>query len=133
MTHSTDSIASQTATFGIILFTYNYQASCEFYRDTIGLPVWYEKNSLTCFQFGDGYLMVETDGPDCTGESRSLFQNLTMLRFNVPDVAVAANALRSKGIDVEVVEHEWGTTGSFRDPDGNWCSLKNADDPYFKT
>ena len=47
------------------------------------------------------------------------------------DVEGAAELLSSKGIDVEIVRYDWGTIGRFIDPDGNSCSLKNADDAFF--
>ena len=55
-----------------------------------------------------------------------------MLRFNVDDVPGAAAMLLAKGVDVEVKTFDWGTVGTFHDPDGNLCELKNADDPFFE-
>lgn len=77
--------------------------------------------------------MIETDGPESDGTEKTMRQNPTKLRFNVPNVTVAAQVLRAKGINVEVIEYDWGVSGSFTDPDGNWCGLKNADDPFFDT
>jgi lactoylglutathione lyase len=42
-----------------------------------------------------------------------------------------ADDLRQRGIEIDVQIHSWGTVGTFLDPDGNMCELKNADDPYF--
>ena len=43
----------------------------------------------------------------------------------------AADMLRAKGLTVDVRVYDWGTVGTFIDPDGNACELKNADDPFF--
>jgi lactoylglutathione lyase len=54
-----------------------------------------------------------------------------MLRFNVPDVDAAADLLEKQGIPVERKRFDWGVVGTFADPDGNACELKNADDRFF--
>ncbi len=117
-------------THGIILGTERFDACVAFYRDVLRLPVWYEKPGLLCLRFGDGYLMIETGGVAREGR-KSQSENPTMLRFNVDDVAAAAEDLRQRGIAVDVETHSWGTVGTFLDPDGNVCEFKNADDPFF--
>lgn len=115
---------------GLILFTERYDECVAFYRDRLGLPLWYEKDGLTCLRFGAGYLMIETGGV-ARDALKPIAENPTAIRFNVPDVAEAARLLEAQGIAVDVRVHSWGTTGAFTDPDGNVCSLKNADDPFF--
>jgi lactoylglutathione lyase len=102
-----------------------------FYRDILELRVWFEKPGLVCFRFGDGYLMVETGGVARDGRKLQS-ENPTMLRFNVDDVIAAASLMRQRGIEVDVQDYEWGTVGTFVDPDGNACEFKNADDPFFQ-
>ena len=117
-------------THGIILRTERFEACVAFYRDTLELPVWYEKPGLACLRFGDGYLMVETGGVARDGR-KSQSENSIMLRFNVDDVAAAAEELRRRGVLVNVETFSWGTVGTFFDPDGNVCEFKNADDAVF--
>ena len=45
---------------GVILFTERFAECVVFYRDLVGLPVWFAKDGLVCLRFGEGYLMVET-------------------------------------------------------------------------
>jgi lactoylglutathione lyase len=123
-------LAIKVRTHGIILGTERFEACVAFYRDTLGLPVWYVKEHLVCLRFGNGYLMIETGGVARNGR-KSQAENPTMLRFNVDDVEGAARDLRSKGVSVDVQSYAWGTVGTFLDPDGNACEFKNADDPYF--
>jgi lactoylglutathione lyase len=118
-------------THGIILGTERFVACVAFYRDILELPIWYEKSGLVCFRFGDGYLMVETGGVARDGR-KSPSENPTILRFNVDDVIAASNALRQRGIAVDVEQHSWGTVGTFLDPDGNLCEFKDAGDPFFQ-
>lgn len=118
-------------THGIILGTERYDACLEFYRDTLGLPVWYEKEGLVCLRYGDGYLMIETGGV-ARDQRKSNGENPTMLRFNVDDVEAMAALLERSGVSVQVRKFSWGTVGTFIDPDGNACELKDADDPYFR-
>jgi lactoylglutathione lyase len=117
-------------THGIILFTEKFEDCVRFYRDVIGLPVWFVKQDLVCFRFGNGYLMVETGGRAVQGTKENS-QNPTMLRFNVADVEAASATLRARGIAVDVQQFSWGMVGTFADPDGNKCEFKNADDPFF--
>ncbi len=46
---------------GIILYTINYEECVAFYENTLELNTLFESENLTCFQFGDSYLMVELD------------------------------------------------------------------------
>jgi lactoylglutathione lyase len=121
----------QIKTHGILLGTEQFDACVAFYRDLIGLPVWFSKPGLVCFRFGDGYLMVET-AETASDFRRSGAGASTMLRCNVDDVRAAANMLVSLGVTVDVQEHNWGIVGTFFDPGGNPCELKNADDPFFQ-
>lgn len=126
------SLADMTRCHGIILGTERFEACLAFYRDTLGLPVWYEKpNSLVCLRFGDGYLMIETGGHAQETGRKPNSANPTMLRFNVEDVQAAATWLKGRGVSVTVKTYDWGTVGTFIDPDGNACELKDADDPFF--
>ncbi len=125
-----ETLSSMVECHGVILFTKKYEECVSFYRCKLGLPLWYEKDGLTCLRFGSGYLMIENGGV-ASDARKALSENPTALRFNVPNVKRAACLLELQGVPVDIREHTWGITGSFIDPDGNVCSLKNADDPYF--
>lgn len=130
MTRDHQTLADLTANFGIILGTERYDACLRFYRDIIGFPVWFEKQGLCCLRYGSGYLMIETGG--MARDNRKLnSENPTMLRLNVQDVEACAELLRKRGVAVEIKAFDWGVVGTFTDPDGNACELKNADDPFF--
>ena len=74
--------------------------------------------------------MIETGG--MARDNRKLnSENPTMLRFNVQDVEACAELLRKRGVAVEIKAFDWGVVGTFFDPDGNACELKNADDSFF--
>ena len=115
---------------GLVLFTENYQACERFYRDTIGLEVFADKGNLIVLVFGSGYLMVEDAGVAVPG-GKSRAQSPVTLRFNVADVEAVAAQLREKGVPVEVASFDWGTIGTFLDPDGNRCELRNHFDGFF--
>ena len=122
--------ALEIETHGIILGTERFDDCVRFYRDVIGLSVWFVKDGLVCLRFGDGYLMVETGGVAVKDRKRQ-DQNPTMIRFNVADVEASAEVLRGKGVAVDVQRYDWGLVGTFLDPDGNACELKDAGDVYF--
>jgi lactoylglutathione lyase len=123
-------LALNIRTHGIILGTERFEACVAFYRDTLGLPVWYEKHELVCLRFGDGYLMIETGGV-ARDRRKEQSENPTIIRFNVDDVA-ASKALRQSGVVVEEQTFSWGSVGTFLDPDGNVCEFKDAGDPFFQ-
>lgn len=113
---------------GIILFTQNYEECVRFYGEALGLETLHTIDrpgeKLTTFLLGDTYLMVETGGI-AVDKRKTVKQNPTKLRFNVPDVLATSVALKSKGIDVDIIEHSWGRTAEFSDPDGNLCALRS--------
>lgn len=113
---------------GIILNTQNYPECVEFYRDKVGLEVLFEINRgdelLTAFSLGDIYLMVEPEGKSHDG-IKPIEICPTKFRFNVPDVQMESDKLRAKGVHMEVIHREWGTTAEFSDPDGNRCALRS--------
>ncbi len=111
---------------GIILFTERFEECVAFYRDLVGLPVWFAKDGLVCLRFGAGYLMVETGGVAVSGV-KSRAQNPTVIRFNVEGLDVAAEVLRGRRVVVDVMDFDWGRIGQFVDPDGNLCELCEND------
>ena len=131
LAHTGETLSDHVVTPGLILFTERFAECVAFYRDMLGLPVWFEKEGLCCLRLGSGYLMVETGGT-AKATRKTVDENPTVLRFNVQDVAAVARLLEAQGIDVKVTRYDWGTTGPFLDPNDNICSLKNADDPFFE-
>ena len=113
---------------GLILYVWNYPECVAFYRDVLGLQVLFDKPDLTCFAFGDSYLMVEVDDRPEAESARG--RPATCLRMNVPNVRESADELVQQGVAVDYQEHEWGTLAKFEDPDGNLCSFK--DDQKFE-
>jgi len=113
---------------GVILSTHHYKACVAFYRDVLGLPLLFSLDepgsTLTCFDLGGAYLMVEPGGPKAQSK-KSLAQNPTKLRFNVADVEAAAVELNAKGVAVTRYDYDWGSTAEFVDPDGNACALRD--------
>ena len=130
MERNQQTLSDLTDHFGIILGTERYEDCLRFYRDIIGLPVWFEKQGPCCLRFGSGYLMIETGGM-ARDDRKPNSENPTMIRFNIRDVEAGANLLRKRGVAVKIKTFDWGVVGTFNDPDGNACELKNADDPFF--
>jgi lactoylglutathione lyase len=107
------------------LFVGHYAACVAFYGDVLALPIAYMQDTLTCFEFGSNYLMLEQGGvPSIAQKTRE--QNPTVLRFNVHNIRAAAQALQAQGVQVELMSFDWGDIAVFHDPDGNRSELKNA-------
>ncbi|WP_227272265.1 VOC family protein [Roseobacter weihaiensis] len=113
---------------GIILFTQNYEECVVFYGSVLELETLHmidrPGEKLTTFLLGDTYLMVETGG-FASDDTKTIEQNPTKFRFNVPNVLERSAALKIKGVNVKIIEHTWGTTAEFVDPDGNLCALRS--------
>lgn len=113
---------------GVILNTQKYQECVNFYGKVLGLEILHKIDRpgerLTTFLLGDVYLMVETGGVSQAGV-KTMETCPTKFRFNVSDVEAACNELQGKGLDLEIVNHTWGITAEFSDPDGNRCALRS--------
>src|SRR5690349_19092522 len=82
---------------GIIINTKHHAACVAFYRDLFGLTIQFQKDDLTCFDFQGSYLMIEAEGA-ARPEGKSIAECPHKLRFNVPDVEEALQAVRAYGI-----------------------------------
>lgn len=111
---------------GIILFTINYEECVRFYKDVLGLPKLFEKEKLTCFAFGESYLLVEVDD-EYVGPENTDNRVKTCLRMNVKNVKSLVRRLEKENIQVDYQEHSWGTIAKFHDPDGNLCAFKDSE------
>ncbi len=113
---------------GIILYVRKYTECVDFYRDIVGLERMFSTTDLTCFEFGNSYLMIEIDGKMAERNPAGNFSSC--LRMNVSNVRAMANRLVDLGVNVDYQEHSWGAVAKFFDPDGNLCALR--DDETFE-
>ena len=111
---------------GIILYTIEYHKCVEFYEQILGLNKMFESENLTCFEFGNSYLMVELDDA-YNGTQTESERTKTCLRMNVPNVKKLAKKLTENNVEVNYQEHTWGTIAKFLDPDGNLCAFKDSE------
>ena len=111
---------------GIILYVLKYDECVDFYKNIIGLKVLFKSETLTCFKFGDAYLMIEVDDENEPMSDSILFRPKTCLRMNIPDVKKYADRISQMGIKVNYTEFDWGTVAKFYDPDGNLCAFKDS-------
>jgi lactoylglutathione lyase len=113
---------------GIILFTQNYEECIDFYGRILELETLQKIDrvgeQLTTFMLGDTYLMVEKGGA-AHNSAKAVESCPIKFRFIVPDVNTTCDELRNKGITVNVIDHTWGVTAEFSDPDGNRCALRS--------
>lgn len=110
---------------GIILYVINYQACIDFYGNIMGMKIMFETEMLSCFEFGNAYLMIEQDTEHDSLEAGDA-RVRTCLRMNVSDLKMLAHQLMARGIKVDYQEHAWGTIAKFFDPDKNLCAFKDT-------
>lgn len=118
----------KTQRTGTILYVKNYDECVNFYHKTLRLTILFQNSQLTCFDLFGTYLMIEI-------EDRHPYQKLphehqkvfSCIRINTDDVKGCAAQLRSKNIDVDYQENDWGTVAKFYDPDGNLIAYKDEE------
>ncbi|WKB81055.1 glyoxalase/bleomycin resistance/dioxygenase family protein [Cellulophaga lytica] len=111
---------------GVILYTIEYKKCVDFYENILELNKMFETENLTCFEFGNSYLMVEFDD-EYNGTQTESERIKTCLRMNVSNVKILTDKLIEKNIEVDYQEHTWGTIAKFFDPDGNLCAFKDSE------
>ena len=111
---------------GIVLYTINYRKCVEFYQNILELKLLFKTETLTCFEFGNAYLMVEIDDEYILNTSKNERTQMC-LRMNVLNVKVATERLRAHHIAVDYQENDWGIVAKFLDPDGNLCAFKDSE------
>ncbi len=113
---------------GFVLPVADYAGCVAFYRDVLDLPVLFALDRadsvLTGFDLAGAYLLAEPGGIAKTPETCPDDAQVR-LRFNVRELDAATAELRGKGVAVERLDHDWGSVGLFRDPDGNLCQLRD--------
>ena len=113
---------------GIIINTEKYSECVSFYKNLFGLGILFEERygdfQLTCFEFGDSYLMIETDGfANPTG--KTVKESSTKLRFNVSCIENALKTVTNYGIEAKIDKNNWGSTINIFDPDGNRVGIRD--------
>jgi lactoylglutathione lyase len=109
---------------GIILNTENYQACVDFYRELFCLPILFQLDDLTCFEFMGSYLMIETAGR-ANAAGKTVAECPSKLRFNVPDIEEALRGVQAFGITAVIERQPWGSTINIHDPDGNRIGIRD--------
>ncbi len=110
---------------GFILYVINYEACVNFYKNMLELKIIFSTKNLTCFKFGESYLMVELD--DEYQKETNPERTKTCLRMNVSNVKALADKLIQQNIKVNYQEHTWGIIAKFHDPDGNLLAFKDSE------
>ncbi|MDY8134580.1 VOC family protein [Aquimarina sp. 2201CG5-10] len=110
---------------GLILYVKKYNECVSFYKEILQLPVLFQNEVLTCFDFYGTYLMVEIEDREEYLKQNMIDKNYSCLRLNVANVETTANMLKAKGIEVNYQKHEWGEVAKFFDPEGNMIAFKD--------
>jgi len=107
------------------------EASVQFYRDAIGIPLreagGVDEETHREYSWTDGaYLHFALFPATAEGETRSV-----EIAFYVDDVDAAHARAVAAGADVASMprDESWGRTVSYRDPDGNVVALTQRPDP----
>ena len=111
----------------ITLFVEDLAAAREFYQRVFGLPIHFEDNDSTVFNFGNLVinLLVVSQAPELIGPAAVAGPDAgSRMQFSieVDDVDAMAADLQSRGVELlnGPMDRPWGIrTASFRDPDGH--------------
>jgi lactoylglutathione lyase len=113
---------------GLIINTENYKKCVKFYQEIFNLKVLFQKSknnfALTCFEFGNSYLLVETGGYS-ESKGKSIQSSLIKIRFNVDNCDSTLQYLKNKGINARIERFDWGSNINIFDPDGNRIGISD--------
>ena len=112
---------------GHILYVNNYRDCVDFYKDKLQLPILFQQEQLTCFDFYGTYLMIEQEDRKDYLKLKNPQKTFSCIRMNVSDVHNVATLLSVKNINVDYNEYSWGKTAKFYDPDGNLLAFKDEE------
>src|SRR5438034_11412903 len=121
--------------FAVVLIVHDFDASLEFYRDTLGLKVInLERKNAQFAMEGTHFILTEiTDGEELVGYEMSepplRGVNPALMCVRVADVDAAFEALSAKGVEFtrEPVNLPWGIRAAyFKDPEGNIWEIAHA-------
>lgn len=117
----------EVARTGLILYVKNYEACIAFYSEILRLPMLFQNEVLTSFDFFGTYLMVEKEDRKEYVEAISELKNTMCIRINVDDVFKISEELKKKNIPIDYQEHSWGKVAKFKDPEGNLIAFKDEE------
>lgn len=113
--------------YTVRLFSFRWDESVTFYRDTVGLPLTFENAGMGWAQFdlGGASLAVERCAPD-DPEAASLVGRFAATSIRVPDIQTSYQTLSDRGVRFlgPPEQQPWGgTLAHLEDPDGNVITL----------
>lgn len=114
------------------VFVHDIVRARAFYADALGLGLHaHDLSQGWCvFNAGNCELVVEAVPGDAPAEEQALVGRFTGLSFLVPNIHVAHQDLKARGVVFTAAperQHWGGTLAAFRDPDGNQFQLAQRD------
>jgi len=104
-----------------ILYCEAWAETVRFYRELVGLGVFYESDWFVEFEVGPGFLSIADAARATVGESRG--QGIT-LSWEVPDIHSARYELETRGVPMGPIGRRWGALiVDFWDPEGHRIEL----------
>ena len=113
--------------YAVRIFSYKWEESVSFYRDIVGLPLFYSDANFGWAQFDVGgvYLGLERCALD-EPASKDLVGRFVGASLQVEDIEATYSSLCSKGVEFSAPPEKqpWGgTLAQFKDPDDNIITL----------
>jgi len=113
--------------YAVRVFSFRWEESLAFYRDTIGFPLAFHDTDLGWAQFelGQAAIGLERCDPE-DAEAQELVGRFVGASIEVEDIEATYAELVAKGVEFHgpPEEQAWGgTLAHFKDPDGNILTL----------
>ena len=113
--------------YALRIFVNEWERACQFYEQTLGLPLKFKDSSMGWAEFdvGGASLALERVAED-DAEGSSLVGRFLGISLEVDDISATYEALQKKGVEfVSPPEKQtWGgTLAHFKDPEGNILTL----------
>lgn len=115
--------------YAIRIFSIKWDQSFRFYKETLGLPLFYSDAELGWAQFDVGAAYIGLERCDDSTESAELVGRFVGISLQVNDIEATYTSLKAKGVEFTSPPEQqaWGgTLAHFKDPDGNIITLLDA-------
>ncbi len=117
--------------YAIRIFSYQWERSLAFYRDVVGLPLYFEsaEQGWAQFQLGEAFLGLERCDPNDV-EAQTLVGRFVGTSILVTNLEQTYQQLMDAGVEFtgKPEQQPWGgTLAHFKDPDGNVLTLLGSE------
>lgn len=118
--------------YAVRIFVDDWNTACDFYENTLGLPLEFKDESFGWAEFdaGGAKFGIERVGKDASDEDKALIGRFVGVSLQVDSVRSTCERLVASGVEFSSLpeKQSWGgVLASFKNPSGNVITLMSED------